>query len=647
MQEPLRRPLILLALLGLFFTFRGYHSREGDQAYRLPILLHLQNSARYATDPFVRAFDDFNPHRGILTLIDAVSRPFGLSASLAILFIATFFLTATGLDRLARSVWPDRPPSVGLLAFSLVLIAQAGNIGTNHLFEPLLLDRLLAFSLGWLAFSFAISSPRRGILASSITLGLACLIHPSVGLQLSMLLAGSWLGWFLLIRDEELSPRTTLLSLLILASAIAPGLLLNLAHSDKLLNGLDPDRMRLLSASLQSPQHMLPHLWRLPQWLAFASYPLLAILSLISSRSAPPPLARKRLIITLALTLLGLALAWYGIEHLAHLRLTLFQPFRMATIARGLCLVFLSGHLLQLWQREAFFPRLRASLLLVSFTGDWSLVVATLFEVASLASEALRFRFPRLAPLTVLTLGLIFLSRHDTESGHIPLLAVIFALVFLTLALPHFNSPNRPITSHRFALRLLLCWLVPLSALAANFLPDSLQNRLTVALIRRCRFTEQPLDDIERLALWSRTHTPPSARFIAPPGQKTFRLWSRRSLAFNRAGSPYQAAALADWYERYRDHVAFEGTPEAFVAAYLLDKRALEKSYDTLSPVQKAALAERQGADYIVASAPSGSTAQRPDHPLTLLRVEGRYAVYQVNPASKIASSRKNISTKR
>ena len=48
--------------------------------------------------------------------------------------------------------------------------------------------------------------------------------------------------------------------------------------------------------------------------------------------------------ILLGVNLVGLALAWFGVERLRNLRLTLFQPFRMATVARGLCLVLVAGH---------------------------------------------------------------------------------------------------------------------------------------------------------------------------------------------------------------------------------------------------------------------------------------------------------------
>src|SRR4051812_29580987 len=95
--RPFPRWWALVVLLGLYVSFHGYHSRDNDQAYRLPLLLHRQDPNLYADDPFVRAFDAFNPHRGYLALLDTTSRPLGLSAALAALYAATFALTALGL----------------------------------------------------------------------------------------------------------------------------------------------------------------------------------------------------------------------------------------------------------------------------------------------------------------------------------------------------------------------------------------------------------------------------------------------------------------------------------------------------------------------------------------------------------------------
>src|SRR4051812_34078450 len=166
------RWLAVFLIFGLFLTLRGYHSRDGDQAYRLPLLLHRQDPTLFADDPFVRAFDGFNPHRGYLALLDVASRPLGLSAAIFSLFVLTFAATCIGLDRLARAVWPESGKKVGLVAIGLALTAKAGNIGTIHLFEAMLLDRLIGFALGWLALAWAVERPGTHSGRSAIAIGL-------------------------------------------------------------------------------------------------------------------------------------------------------------------------------------------------------------------------------------------------------------------------------------------------------------------------------------------------------------------------------------------------------------------------------------------------------------------------------------------
>ncbi len=153
------------------------------------------------------------------------------------------------------------------------------------------------------------------------------------------------------------------------------------------------------------------------------------------------------------------------------------------------------------------------------------------------------------------------------------------------------------------------------------------QKTLVRGLVARCRFAPVPIDDIERLADWCRDHTPESARFIGPPGPKTFRLWSRRSVAFNRAGSPYHAAGLADWFARFQDHVDDHDPPAVFVRDYLAGRHRLEARYDMLSDEQLIALAFRQGADHVIARA---SLRTPVNSGLEHLHSEGHYAVYRL-----------------
>ncbi|WP_422925251.1 DUF6798 domain-containing protein [Singulisphaera sp. PoT] len=649
MARSLPRGWGFFLILGFFLTLRGYHSRDGDQAYRLPLLLRQQDPSLFEHDPFVRAFDAFNPHRGYLKLLEVASLPLGLSAGLALLFVATFALTWLGLTRLARACWPEYGGAAAVLTVVLVLAAKAGNIGTNHLFEAMLLDRLIGFALGWVALAFAVARPSRGWWASPLALGTAALVHPSVGLQLGLILGGSWVVWACLSRRAGVDWKTALFALPTLGVALIPGVLLNLGSQERLLSGLPLDEFRLLSLEVQGPQHMLPHLWRFPQWIAWACFPALGLLSLRWTEAAEveaaedtidPSKARFRLGVTLVVTLVGLGMAWVGVEVLQDLRITLFQPFRMATVFRGLVLVALSGRLLTLWRSGSYLDRCRAMLLGVGLVGDRAFVVATLFDVLieALDRVGVANRTRVVAAGMFLVVALRFLSRHDTESGHIPLLAGLVCLVLVTLVQRRWTPAwNR----RRVAFALVTAWFVPVAALVAGALGDT-KSALVCGLVERCRFGEVATDDVERLAVWCRENTPESARFIGPPGPKTFRLWSRRSLAFNRAASPYHAAGLADWSARFRDHVGFDGSTTEFVRAYQVDRHGLEKRYQGMGDVERARLALREGADHVISAAPAHGEDVAREGPLELLHVEGRYAVYRVRQDEALANRDKS-----
>lgn len=626
-ESPRRSPfaLAVFLLFGLYLTCHGYHSRDGDQAYRLPLLLDRQDPAPYAADPFVRAFDAFNPHRGYLILLDLASRPAGLSAAIFALYALTFAITCIGLDRLARGLWSADPARVGLATIALVLVAKAGNIGTNHLFEPLLLDRLIGFALAWLGLSFLVrdAAPIR----TAICLGLVAWLHPSLGLQLGALAGVSWLVLAILPGAARIPWRRALAGPLALGLAFVPALLLQGGQSARFFEGLPIADLVLLEAYIQSPQHMIPHLWRLPQWAAFACYPALAVLTLVQ---APRPWSTglRRLATIFGLTLLGLVVAYIGVEVVGDPRIIVFQPFRMATIARGLALVILAGRLAALWRQGDLLGRARAGLIVAGLLGDRALVVATLTELAATGAEwafAARLRTRWAVFGATLGGGLFHLARHDTESGHWPLLAGL-GLGVAAGIWGRRQSPGWRWTPRRVRWAVAICWAVPIAAGIAPGLP-LVPPTWTQRLLDRCRFGETPSDDLERLALWCRGHSPVTARFIGPPQPKTFRLWARRSLAFNRSGSPYHAAGIADWAERFRDHVGFAGTNAEFAAAYLKNRQELERGFDRLAPAELVALAERQGADHILAR--PGLAADR----LELLRVEGRYAIYRVRPA--------------
>src|SRR5262249_14390288 len=109
--------------------------------------------------------------------------------------------------------------------------------------------------------------------------------------------------------------------------------------------------------------------------------------------------------------------------------------------------------------------------------------------------------------------------------------------------------------------------------------------------------------------------------------------------AFNRSCNPYHGAELADWFARFQDHVDDHGTPEEFVQAYREHRHEFESRYQSMSDLQRAALALRQGTEFVIAAAPADSIAHQgknASNPLELLHAKGRYAVYRVNPSSLV-----------
>jgi hypothetical protein len=618
--------LVLLAL-GVYLTIKGYHSLDGDQAHRLPILLHRLDPTVYADDPFVRCFDDFNPHRGSLQLLGILTRAVGLPVALAGLFAVTFALGARGIHRLASAFWGDRSGAVGWVAVALFLAAKAGNIGTNHLFESMYLDRLMALGLGWIAAARVIEDPRGEWRRSALLLGMAAWVHPSMGLQLAMVFSGAWLAWAIF---DGTSRRLAIGAIAAMGIAIVPGLLVNLAPFGNLREGLPPETFRLLTVELQSPQHMLPALWRKPQWLAAGAYLLLAAVAMAGPRSEAVASPRRRLLLMLGVVLAWLAGSWVAVEVARHVGATVFQPFRVATFGRGLCLVIVSGHVVALWRRGGMTDRARALLVPVACTGDWMFVVVAAMEVVLTAMESARVmgRVRDAAFVGMLAWAAVFLSRHDTERGHPALLGAAGAGMMAGLVA---GRPSISVSARRrerlYRTAVILAWAGPTAGLIAGLAPNS--HPAAGALAARWRFAPVAASDDERLGAWCRENTPADARFIGPPGPKGLRLWSRRSWAFNRAGSPYHARGLGDWYERFRDHVAFDGPPEELVRAYQEGRHRLEGRYDAMTDAQLAALAARQGAVFVVARADRDEVV---GGPLERLHAEGELAVYRARP---------------
>ena len=658
-----------LILLGATLTVMGYESRNGDQAYRLPLLLHRHDPTLFADDPFVAAFATFNPHAGYLALLDASQRVVGLSATLFLGWVCAFGLTAFALARIARwvaslSPTPTRDAglALGLTASALAMIDRAGNIGTNHVFASMLLDRMIAHGLGWSAAALWITGSWQAALCGPVLIGAAAWIHPALGLQWGMVLGACWiieaLGGSRLRPCRRSQPHQSFFgrgpqtAAVLTLVMLSPNLAALPSQSRALLEGLDPQTFLILSAWIQSPQHMLPGQWRFEQWAAFGCHGVLAVpglVTLVGALRRGDPRAGRLILLGVVLGLFLLA-SWVAVVVMEDLKATLFQPFRMATAARVWALVLIACHVAGLWNRRTAWGRVRAVLIAAGLTGDWRLVTVTLAESAAWLTERVRGDRSLVAPgwaeafwLGVLGGGLLHLLHHDTRNGASILGGTLVVWMGVeALIRRHTQRIDRESTKEKSLPRweplsairprpgvwLGLAWLVPGAAWCLQVVtPASDRADWPIALTARWRFLERPIDDEERLAWWCRTHLPAEARLVTPPGPKSIRLWSQRSVVFNRAGGPYHARGLAEWAERFRLHVGFEGDLQTFAAAYLNNRVALESRYDKLTDRQLADLARKFNATHVWTRTNAQATA---DSPLILLKTIGRHRVYRV-----------------
>ena len=622
------RPASVLRLataVGAVVTFGGYQSRVVDQCYRLPIVARMNDQALYVADPFVRAFDTFNPHWGYGRLLNTMASAIGLSGALFGLYVATVALTLASLWRIRRALAPALPAWSDWLVVAVFVLCRAGNIGTNHLWEDHLLDRQIGYALLWFALAEWLAGERRKAWSIPLAIGLTAIIHPGLG----VLAAALWAGIFVAgLPFGETHKRETIRFLTILAVAMVPWAVAYLPQSKILAEGVDPALFWSLATELQGPQHMRPVHWRESQWWAAFAILAAGLGGLVAARRdfARPAVIRAGL--WAVPIVLGLALATALVEIAHSLPVTMAQPFRLATPLRGLCLILLIPHLASLIRSGGIAGAARAGALILCLRGDRAFVAAVGVELVMTSFSWLSRQFTNIErkpgyDLIALSIAGFpaawWLIRRDTADGEVLLLSGYLTGAAFALIVPRvgpriamrFSSGTNGFRNARAWRICAYAWAIPLASAVVGIADPAGESAICQALAGRWRIQEVPTSDVERLAVAARTTLPADALVLAPPRDKAFRHWSRRSVVVNVAGSPYQAKALADWAERLRIVAGEPCDLTDFARNWPENRVAWETYYEKAPASQLDAWATRFGATAIV-------TRARSDHPDSL-----------------------------
>lgn len=606
--------LRLATAVGAVVTLGGYQSRVVDQCYRLPIVARMNDQALYAADPFVLAFDTFNPHWGYGWLLNSLSAVTGLSAALFGLYAATLALTLASLWRIRRALAPALPPWSDWLVVAVFVLCRAGNIGTNHLWEDHLLDRQIGYALLWFALAEWLAGELRRAWSIPLAIGLTAIVHPGLG----VLAAALWAGVFIAgLAVGETHKRATIQFIVTLAFAMAPWAVAYLPQSKVLAEGVDPALFWSLATELQGPQHMRPVHWRESQWWAAFAILAAGLGGLAAARRDFDRAAVIRASLWAVPIVLGLALTTVLVEIAHSLPVAMAQPFRLATPLRGLCLILLIPYLTGLIRSGGVAGAARAGALILCLRGDRAFEAAVAVELVLIGSSWIFRQFTNLERkpgydlATLAIAGILaswWLIRRDTADGEVLLLSGYLTGASFALILPRvgpriamrFSSGSNGYRNARAWRICAYAWAIPLASAVAGMADPTGDTTICRALAGRWRIQEIPNSDVERLAVEAREILPADALVLAPPRDKAFRHWSRRSVVVNVAGSPYQAKALADWAERLRIVAGEPADLATFSHMWPENRVAWETHFEKASATQLETWATRFGATAIV-----------------------------------------------
>lgn len=561
------RLLRIITATGLVISINGYQSRVIDQCYRLPIMERMIDANAYAGDQFVDAFESFNPHIGYSRLLQFGSMLSGLSLWMFILYSLALSICIHAIWEIRKTLFPNLPAWSDWLLVAIFSLCKAGNIGTNHLWEDHLLDRQIAFSLGWVMLATwikndsTISSSHNTIasLKISILCGITAVIHPGLGLLYVALWLGVFgLAWLVGNCNSKQFGTTAIL----LISSMIPWGLIYLPQAAVLKQGVEQELFWSLATELQGPQHMRPIYWRSTQWYAAIALLIAGIAQIaLSGNAVRTSPAIKKTAAWIFIITLGLLIAVPGIEIFKSLNITMAQPFRLATIMRGMMLILILPGLVARLQSKQLLQLCHGCALILSLRQDMALTVMIVIElILQFAKMSHRNKTLMTFCYIVMQLsGSYWLLLHDPRKSYYLIIAGdAIGIVLFMIQSDRDQKRNEIIerliaipSTHRRQIRIAIyAWLLPILAILFN-LTDSLQKTWAAEkLAGKYRVFATPLSDAEKLGVWIDRHMPKDVLVLTPPRDKSLRSWSHRSIVVNVAGSPYQASALKTWAER-------------------------------------------------------------------------------------------------
>ena len=604
----------IIALLAVLtfgaILLRGYFFGTSDHNEQLPLIRRAVNPDHLLKDWFVnKATEAGNVRSGYVALMSPIVKILGEELGFWAMYVLAAVLMASALYILAQAIGMRRKAS--LMAGWFGLFSHFGTLGDSQVSIPILVPSFIAHGLIILA---AAATIRRQTMLVWATMSVCIWVHPLLGLEATILLAGLQflaVDRLRLTRDLWPAPAALLLGLV---------LHLPLVLSQFNVSDIDQHLVLALLAAKRHPWHYLASTWPIEDWLGFLAPVILLGLLLWDKKSGWKPMAAGGL---------GLAalimVAYLGTDAFESVWVAKLQLYRL-TVVVPMVLALVAGRAADSWLDRDIGSSLFGIGLLAGYAAANLLRTPLLFLLLGLAIFA-----PRLAARQVWN----YSKPHMEHLAGLVLVVVVASLSLLALDMRPWLAAGLAIGVVRLERLLTVVGGGPrarwrsMALLAPGFLllvcgwlahGTQVEERGWVRFsgdhVGQLRYV-QPLDEMAR---WVRGNTPQHAVFLTPPHYPGFRLLSERAIVVDFHAFVFEDQAMLLWWNRI---TAVAGQSELELGYGY--RSELEAAYAARSYTALASTAERFDADYLVAQLETTS-----DAPGSPIHIAGQYGLFAV-----------------
>ena len=331
---------LLLGILGLYVFRFGYAYGYSDQDEFLPYLMHLLDPSLFTTDWFVETqLKAFSIRAYFVFLLLGPAALISIPFSVGLLYLVSWFATATGLYKLALHISSNRTASILSVAIALV-ITPFWTLGGNDLVHSMLVPSMLGWSLGiWGLLFFAQSR----VLLSAFTIGIATLFQALVGLQLGLILGTVMITELISKRNRPLKDifRFGLMYVLSASPALIPLFYQQFTSISPTIGAYFTHTPSLfyIMAEFRNPHHYLFHSFNPLRVTQFAMLGLVGIVSIYVNTHRVKGFPSFLITSILGIITLLCLTAYFGTEVSPNITVAKLQLFKTTVLAKVLLII--------------------------------------------------------------------------------------------------------------------------------------------------------------------------------------------------------------------------------------------------------------------------------------------------------------------